>query len=290
MRHLVPSRFRRLPGKAAAMTLILALGITTTLLAHDFWVVPVQFETAPGATLEAHGQTGSRFPTSQSAVSVERVAEVRLLRATDEERVTDLSVSGQSLVMRHAPRIAGQYVVAAMLQPAASRRVSAAALKRYIALEGAPELAERLEREGAFTGFDSATQRSQKFAKAVVEVGQRGPRAFSRTAGHGLEIVPTTDPLGLHPGGEMSVRLLLRGTPLVGAHLRAGKAPDSASSGSAAARPDTVIITGPDGVAKLPVAEGLWNVRTLHAAPSASTRTEWDVFFATLVFRVAGHK
>ena len=276
-------------GRIGAIAAALALGVSSGLLAHDFWLVPMRFDSAPGSTLEVHGQTGSRFPTSQSAVAVERVAEARLLGSRDEERVTNMSIAGQSLVLKQAPRAAGQRVVAVVLQPT-SRRVAAAGLKRYIGLEGAPELAELLDRQGAFAGFDSATMKAQKFAKAIVEVGQGGPRAFSRTAGHGLEIVPLSDPGAVHPGGQLSFRLLFRGVPVAGAYLRAGTAPDSASTGSSAAKPDTVLVTNGDGVATLPVVEGLWNVRSLHAAPLQSNRTEWDVFFGTLVFRVAGHR
>lgn len=276
-------------GRIGAIVIMLALGAASGLLAHDFWLVPVRFDSTPGSSLEVHGQTGSRFPTSQSAVSVERVAEARLLGAPDDERLTNLSVSGQSLVIKHVPRSAGQRVVAVTLQPT-SRRVAVAGLKRYIGLEGAPELAESLDGQGAFAGFDSATMKAQKFAKTIVEIGQAGPRAFARTAGHGLEIVPLSDPRALHPGGQLSVRLLFRGAPVAGAYLRAGIAPDSARDGSVASRPDTVIVTNGDGVATMSIVEGLWNVRTLHAAPLQSSRTEWDVFFGTLVFRVAGHR
>ncbi|MGQ0702232.1 MAG: hypothetical protein ACT4PM_03755 [Gemmatimonadales bacterium] len=41
------------------------------------------------------------------------------------------------------------------------------------------------------------TQRSQKFAKAVMEIGHHGPRAFDRVAGHLLEVVPVTDPFSV---------------------------------------------------------------------------------------------
>ena len=272
-------------GRVLAVAGALALGVASGLFAHDFWIVPMQFAVAPGATLEIHGLTGSRFPVSQSAVAVERVADARLIGAGDDERVTDLSIAGQSLVLKQAPRAAGQRVVAVTLQPA-SRRVAVAGLKRYIGLEGAPELAEALEKQGAFAGFDSATMKTQKFAKSIVDVGQGGPRAFSRTAGHGLEIVPLSDPGTLHPGGQVGVRLLFRGAPVAGAYLRAGTAADSANGIAAS---DTILVTNQEGVATLTVRQGLWNVRSLHAAPMPAGRTDWDVYFGTLVFRVAGH-
>lgn len=56
------------------------------------------------------------------------------------------------------------------------------------------------------------------------------------------------------------------------------------------AEKDITAETGPDGTARIPVGEhGLWNVRALHAAVAPDgPGGAWEVFFATLVFAVAG--
>lgn len=280
-------RSRRLRRPLAATVMagsLLALS-AVALSAHDFWIVPTAFEIAPDEAMEVHGQTSTAFPTSVSAVSPERVADARLISASGEERITDLAVSDKSLRLRHRPTTPGQRVVAVGLTTRTAR-AAAAGLKRYIALEGAPELAERYEREGILPTTDSVTQRTTKYAKTIVEVGRGGPRAFERTAGHPLEFVPVTDPAALHVGDTIAVRLLFRGQPLAGAHLHAGAAP---AAGDTTQR-DVSIVTGRDGVARLPVDRaGVWNVRTLHAAPAEGVAETWDVLFATLVFRAAGH-
>ncbi|MEJ7810241.1 MAG: DUF4198 domain-containing protein [Gemmatimonadaceae bacterium] len=285
---------RSVSGAALAGVLILASA--AALAAHDFWVVPNAFAVAAGGTIEVRGQTSTKFPTSLSAVTPERVADARVVGAAGEDRITDLSVSDKSLVLRHRPSTAGQRIVAVALVPRASR-TTPASLKRYIALEGNAELAERYEREGMYPKADSLTQRSVKFAKTVVEVGRGGPRAFSRAVGHALEFVPVTDPAALRAGDSLAVRLLYRGTPVAGAHLHAGVAP-AAGAATAAAAPqvsgaeanehkDLSVVTGADGIAKVPLdRSGLWNVRTLHAAPVPGGAAEWDVTFATLVFNV----
>ena len=281
--HSRPGRIRRHLATTALTGGFLAVS-AVVLSAHDFWIVPTAFEVATDGALEVHGQTSTAFPTSLSAVAPDRVAEARLIGAATEERITDLSVSGKSLHLRHRPTTAGQRVVAVGLVTRTSR-AAAAGLKRYIALEGAPELAERYEREGILPKTDSVTQRTTKYAKTIVEVGRGGPRAFERTAGHPLELVPVTDPAALRAGDTLAVRLLFRGQPLAGAHLHAGVAP---AEGDTAKGKDLSIVTGGDGVARVPVARpGLWNVRTLHAAPAEGAADTWDVLFATIVFRAA---
>ena len=262
----------------------------TMLSAHDFWIVPNAFAVAASGSLEVRGQTGLRFPTSVSAVTPERVAEARLIGASTDERIADLSVAGKSLLLKHRPTNAGQRVVAVALVTRVSR-AAPAGLKRYIGLEGAPELAERYDREGLFAKPDSVTQKTTKYAKTIVEVGRGGPRSYTSTAGHALEFVPVTDPSALHVGDTMSVRLLFRGRPLPNAHLHAGAAPEAAVDDSTALPADwkdQSLTTDGSGVVRVAVDRpGLWNLRTLHAAPAEASSQEWEVAFATIVFRAA---
>ena len=283
------SRPRRLMAPAlVAIAILLGVGV---LYAHDFWIVPNAFQVTSGGLLEVRGQTGVRFPISQSAVAPDRVSEARVSGASSDERIEDLIVSGKSLLIRHRPSGAGQRIVAVTLA-SRSTRTTPERLQRYIALEGAPELAERYSREGAYPKTDSVTQVAGKFAKTILEVGHGGPRAFAKTVGHALELVPLNDPAGLRAGEALVVRLLFHGRPVVGAHLRAGAAPPgvTALSDSAPAIPagqrDAVSETGPDGTARVVLGSpGLWNVRALHAA--AAGGETWEVYFATLVFDVA---
>lgn len=258
------------------------------LAAHDFWIVPVDFDPDEGQTIEVQGQTSTRFPTSESAVAVVRVAEALLIGSKTSQPITDLSVQDKSLLLRNPARPAGQYVVGVRLQPA-SARSSPEAFRRYLQLEGAAELAARYDREGRLP-TDSITRRSIKYAKTYVQVGRNGPRSFSSRAGHPLELVLLQDPSQLHAGDTVSVLVELLGKPLVEANLHAGYAPfndRSALNGGAGPAGDLHIVTDGRGIAWLPVAHaGYWNVRTIHALESATPK-EWDVHWATLVFGVA---
>jgi ketosteroid isomerase-like protein len=272
----------------------LAAGIAVALLvfvriadAHDFWLVPDAFQVAEGALFEVRGQTSSRFPTSESAVTPDRVTEARVISDWDDVRVTDVSTSGTSLVLRHRPAGAGQRVVAITLAPR-SLRASGPGFKRYMELEGAAALAARYEREGILPKTDSITRRYAKYAKTLVQVGATGagPRAFARVVGQPVEFVPLRDPSTLRAGDTLAMRLLYNGRPLGAMHVHAGAAADSAAGAPA----DLSLETDGQGVARVPVGRGgLWNVRTLHIVPAAAgSGADWDAHFATLVFSVGG--
>ena len=254
-----------------------------TLGAHDFWLVPDAFQITPGGWIEVRGQTSSRFPTSEAAVALDRVADARVLSAAGEEPIRDLSHAGTSLRIRHRPATPGQKIVALTLKPR-SVRESAASFRRYLELEGAPEAITRYEREGRLPQTDSVTRRYAKYAKTIVEVGSGGARAFERVVGHPLELVPLGDPKELKPGERAAFRLVYRGQPLAGAKIHAGVSPAGTRMG------DEVVETDADGVARVCVQNpGLWNVRTLQIMPAdAGSGADWDAHWATLVFEVKG--
>lgn len=274
-------------GRLVVIAAAAALLIAATARAHDFWLVPDAFAVAEGSLLEVRGQTSSRFPTSEAAVAVDRVADARLFDATGEERITDMSHAGSSLLLRHRPSARGQRIVAVTLHPR-SMRESAASFRRYLELEGAPEALARVDREGLLRGRDSVTRRYAKYAKTVVEVGRGGPRAFSRVVGHPLEFVPLSDPSIVRVGDTLSVRILYRGRPLAGARAHAGYVDPVTRRPVDSTVADAHVTADGSGLVRVPVnGRGLWNVRMIHIAQAAAgSGADWDAHWATLVFHV----
>lgn len=134
--------------------------------AHDFWVVPTAFHVITGDNVELRAQTGTVFPQSVAAVASERVAQARILAASGDERLTDFSASGKSLLIKHRPRAAGQRVVALALVPRVTPQ-SGPGFERYLRLEGADAVADRYQREGRLPR-DSIRMRVTKMAKTLV--------------------------------------------------------------------------------------------------------------------------
>lgn len=287
-------RRRRQLAAGAAVALLIAVGATaTTTWAHDFWLVPNAFTVLGRGDVVVRGQTSSLFPTSESAVAPERVADARLISARGFVPIRRISSEGRSLVLRQRPEQAGQYVVAVRLAPRLVRE-SPESFRRYLQLEGAPEALARYEREGRLP-TDSITRRYAKYAKTVVQVGRAGGRAFARAAGHPAELLPLRDPAGLRVGDTLPVELRFRGRVVPGAHLHAGAFPaEAALTDTAVARVaaagDVSLTTDATGTARVVVDRpGTWNVRTLHIVPAdPGSGADWDVHWATLVFEVSG--
>ena len=263
------------------------LSLAGLLDAHDFWIVPDAFAIASGDLIAARGQSGTRFPASESAVPANRVVEARIIGAATITRIGELTVEGKSLRLRQKPPSDGQYLIALAIEPRTTRAATAG-FRRYLELEGAADEAARLEREGAFRAGDSVSYRSAKFAKTIVEVGSIGPRVFDRRTGDPIEFVPLADPNRSAMGDTLHLRVIAGGMPVAGLRVHAGAAADSGLRvRGSGIDPDLHLFTDADGVVHVPLAKsGLWNVRTAHVSRGASASNEWEVHWTTFVFNV----
>ncbi|CAN5755520.1 DUF4198 domain-containing protein [soil metagenome] len=274
--------------------LLTAAGASALIVAaaagHDFWLIPDAFQLSPGETLQVRGQTSSSFPSSESAVAVDRIAEAVIIDSRGRARIAEVTTASTALLLRHRPDAVGQYLVSTVIHPR-SVRESAESFRRYLVLEGAPEILERLEREGAFPR-DSITRRYAKYAKTVVEVGHGGRRSYGQVVGHPLEFLPMADPEATRSGDTLRVQLLLDGRPLVNANAHMGSVvrPQGMSLDDLAGTERHLVLrTDSNGIIELVIdRDGIWNVRALHLEPAAAgSGADWETHWATLVFRVS---
>lgn len=137
------------PRVVTGLSGIVAMLTTAPLAAHDFWIVPDAFQISPAGPLAVRMVTGTAFPTSESVVAADRIADARILGAAPaaDEPLRDFAVSGKSLRIQHRPTTSGQRVVVAALVPS-MRRMSSEGFARSLRLEGAADLADRNAREG----------------------------------------------------------------------------------------------------------------------------------------------
>lgn len=266
--------------RCVAVAIVVSAG-TLAVGAHDFWLVPDAMTVGRNADIVVRGQTSSAFPTSESAVTTDRIVDARVLGDSGEETIAVRTTEGTSLVLRHRPKSQGQQVIGVSL---GWRHVkeTADSFRNYLVAEGAEDALKRYEAAGTLPTA-AIVRRYAKYGKTLVEFGA-GPRAFTRVVGQPLEFVPMTDPASLQPGGTLRVRVLFHGSPLAKARVHGGAAP---APGRTSPK-DVTLLSDEDGVIAMPVgASGLWNVRTIHVVPApAGADADWDVHWASFVFSV----
>lgn len=285
---VTPRMIRMVRSLALLPASVAILAMTSTALAHDFWLIPDMFGFAQDASVHVNGRSGLRFPTG-TAVQPARVADARIIGATSDSKIAEMAVEGTSLRLHMKPAAAGQYLIVAGLMPRTTR-AAPAGLIRYLNAEGGAAEATRLERDNALAGFDTVVYTGASYAATIMQVGAGGPRAFSRTAGFPLEFVPVNDPGHLHAGDTLHVKVVGAGKPVAGIGIDATPANDT--SAAAAASPASAALTltaDANGVVHIPLAKaGPWMLRSAFVSKKVGgAANEWDVSRTTYVFNVA---
>ncbi len=264
------------------------VGVVSTSNAHDFWIIPDLFDVSADATIQVSGRSGTRFPNG-TAVQPARVTDARVIGANLEMKITGMAVEGTSLRLHQKPATAGQYLIAVALTPRTTR-ATRAGLLRFLQLEGGASEAARLEQENAFAGQDSLSYTSGSFAFTVVQFGNGGLKAFSKSAGFPLEFAPVNDPAHLHLGDTLHVTIMGNGKPAPNIGVFAGPAADTGAA--AAPQPDLTLTADANGVVHVPLGKaGPWNLRAafVYRRPGAAAN-EWEVARSTYVFGVSASR
>lgn len=272
----------------ALLLAIVGIGMAaSTAVAHDFWLIPDMFGVAVSTAIHVNGRSGLRFPNG-NPVQPARVADARIIGASTEAKITEMTVEGTSLRLHQKPVAEGQYLIVAALVPRTTR-TAPAGLIRYLKAEGGAGEAARLERDNVLAGVDTVTYAAASYATTIVQVGTGGPRAFSKAAGFPLEFVPMNDPAHLHLGDTLHVRVMGAGATVPRISLDATPASDSAVVAGAAPVNLMVTLTADaNGVAHVPLTKaGPWMLRAAFVSKRpGSVANEWDVSRSTYVFNV----
>lgn len=251
--------------------------------AHEYWLAPSSYRSAPGDTITVRAFVGTGFRGEARPF-----ARTRALRFSLEGvRPVDLrgaAGDGDSVWVHLAnPDTGGAYVVYESNH--ASIELPAGEFESYLKLEGLEQIVgERIRRgEGAKPG----RERYRRACKAWL-AGRDTARA-SRPVGLPLEIVPLAEPT---LPGPLRVRVLRGKEPLANALVRAWRQPfDAGGRLVAAALRDSV---GPategrtDGAGEVELAltgAGEWLVSTVCMVRSTvPEEADWESTWASLTF------
>lgn len=102
---------------------------------------------------------------------------------------------------------------------------------------------------------------SEKYTKAIVNVGKGGGKEFSKVLGHDLEIIPLTDPANLAEGDYLPVKITFKGKPLSYSHVFGTYSGFSTEKNTFA----YATKTNKDGIAKIKILKsGVWLITTYY--------------------------
>ena len=282
-----PSVFFEGPGRCRTRVLFLfsallaGLAFAHPAASHDLWLLPGKFVIAPGEKIRVFVNSGDDFPASDSLLGRRRIESLRLHAASGESLLSEFVAAGESLTAEFLGPDPGTAILALSTRPRAVR-LHAEEFNQYLEEDGLPRILELRKKLGEMNR--PVVERYTKWAKAILQVGDRQDGTWSKALGLKLEIVPQTNPSTLRPGQSLAVVVLFDGHALAGVEVTGGYA------GVASRRVKTV--TDSDGWATLVMGEsGRWYLRAIHMIrlPDSGDDPEaiWESFWSTLTFEVS---
>jgi uncharacterized GH25 family protein len=269
--------FRQLVMSARAVAALAVAGalVTAPTLAHDFWIEPSSFHPPAGSELAVSLRVGEHFRGDPVPRADARIVKFVLSSASGETPIGGLPATDPAgLVNVTSPGIS---IIGYRSQRSAIT-LEAEKFEKYLADEGLDEVLKTRRARGEQGKAGSEVY--SRCAKSLIAADGTGESGFDRALGFTAEIVAESNPLKLHAGETMRVRVLHEGKPLAGTLVKAIALED----------PDNTLTarSGKDGRAALRLPrKGVWLVKTVHMVPAPKeTGADWESLWASLTFEL----
>jgi uncharacterized GH25 family protein len=202
----------------AAPALIVAIAMSSPALAHEFWLQPSAFWTAPSTTIPLTLQVGDGSARERSQIPVRRIT--RFAAVAPDADVIDLSRRFRTGAASYDAQVEfdrpGVYVLALETDNRARSYLPASEFNEYLRVEGLTPALELRSRTGRM--HEGATERYSRCAKALIQVGDPAHASVSLApVGITLEIVPEVNPYAAPRPAALPVQVIYQGRALAGA-------------------------------------------------------------------------
>ena len=259
---------------ACAISLIV---IMLALQAHEFWLEPMKFRLQPGEATTIKFAVGDNFTGGDWDLSRHKAAQVIL---HENDKIVDLtskvpSVKGEKLKL--TMNNSGVKMLA-MSSNQAFIKLNGKQFNEYLKSDGLEEaIAWRSKNKQDTLG---AKEFYTRYAKLLLQVGDKVDNTWSKIIGQRLEVIPLQNPNGIKSGDYLTCKLLYEGKPSPHTMVKVwGHVGNKIFLQEA--------YTEDDGTVKFPIsANGPWMVSAVKMVRSKNPKADWESSWASLLFSV----
>ena len=245
--------------------------------AHEFWLLPQKFRFNSGEKLLLDFMVGENFEGTYwdlNRHAVEKLSVHNRLSSADLTAQVS-KTSGKNL--EYTFNNIGTHLFA-MESNNAFLELEPAEFEAYLKEDGLEYVIE--ERKSRGEAQTKSRELYRRFAKLLVQVGDRTDDTYKKPTSQQLEIIPTKNPYDLRPGDYLQCKLYYRDHPEPHALVKVWS-----HLGNRIFLQN--IYTESDGSITFPVSSrGPWMVSTVKMIRSDQPEAEWQSLWSSLVFEI----
>ncbi len=264
-----------MPKKIAASVFLVVIFLVAN--AHEFWLEPQRFQYQVGEEMKVDFMVGENFTGEFWDLKRHRVESLRLYSISGQINLLEKVTKTVGSNLRFKLEKVGTHMLV-MQSNTAYIELEAEKFNAYLKEDGLDYIADA--RKKTNTTDKPSRENYTRYAKLLVQTGNKTDETFKQKAGLRLEIVPDKNPYVLKSGDYLQCLIMFEGKPsphtLVKVWSRLNRTTFLQN-----------IYTENDGMIKFPIStSGVWMVSTVKMIPSESAEADWHSLWGSLVFGI----
>ncbi len=245
--------------------------------AHEFWLLPKKFNYEVGEKMILDFMVGEGFEGSYWDMSKHKAEKIYLHNRLTSVNLTSSVKTTKGNNLEYAFNNVGTQMIA-MESDAAFIEQNPDEFDAYLIEDGLEYIREERQKRGEQN--KNARELYTRYAKLLVQVGDKTDDTYKKSASLKLEIIPLQNPYDLKSGDYMDCKVLYRGNPQPHALVKVWS-----HVGNRIFLQN--IYTESDGNIRFPISNtGSWMVSSVKMVRSNSPKAEWESLWTSLVFEI----
>jgi uncharacterized GH25 family protein len=261
--------------RLAAISVILLLSLTG--LSHEFWLQSKKYWYKVGEVMDVAFMAGENFQGEPWDLSINKVERIEIHQGVAVKRLESQVTTTKGKNLSYKFDREGTYMLA-MESNFAFIEQDAENFNKYLEADGLEAIAN--ERKKAGRAGEGAKEFYKRYAKLIVQCGDKQDASFKRSAGFRYEIFPMANPASLKPGDYLDCQVTWEKRPAPHAMVKVWS-----FVGNRIFLQN--IYTEKDGTIRFPISSaGPWMVSSVKMIPSEQAGADYQSQWASLVFEI----
>lgn len=258
------------------MLLLICIGFEL-VNAHEFWLLPKKFKYKAGEVMALNFMVGENFEGESWDLGRHKVEKTTLYNRVARVDLTGKEKKGTDGNLEYQLNNVGTHLVT-LESNNAYIELEPEKFNDYLKEDGLDYILEERKKLGEESRVSRELYR--RYAKLLVQVGNRTDDTYKKAAGLRLEIIPSQNPYELKPGDYLECKVYYEGKPAQHALVKVWS-----HIGNRIFLQN--IYTENDGSIRFPVSSGgAWMVSTVKMIRAQSDKAEWQSLWSSLVFGI----